>query len=391
MYTNRISGYSAILIFAVLLIVSLAVAYLMATLGTGTAPLILMGFVAVFAFTIVVRDYQIGLYMLFLMGVFMFYIDRIVNITFPLGTVYDGLVALIFLALFVNNKNKKDWTLFKNPVTVTFLIIIAYQFLQFFNPNSGSALAWIVSLRGNISFLIYVVCFQLFTSLKDVKKFTALWLVVASVVGLYSFYQEFVGLTDFEWTWMYAKEGRMDLYLIWGKLRKFSFLSDPSSFGIFMAASALAVMPLIMGPFHPLRRIGFGLLMIMMLVAMSYSGTRTAMAMVIVGIAFFMILTMLKRETLVGSVLIVIFGAAMLFGPFYGGTMSRIRSTLNPSKDPSMAVRDIKRVRLQEYIHDHPIGGGFRTRTGSEQPLRGWERGHDAAFSDGRRPESPNR
>ena len=52
MYTNRISGYSAILIFAVLIIVSLAVAYLMANLGTGTAPLILMGFVAVFAFRV---------------------------------------------------------------------------------------------------------------------------------------------------------------------------------------------------------------------------------------------------------------------------------------------------------------------------------------------------
>jgi hypothetical protein len=361
MYTNRISRYPASVVFAVLIIVSLAVAYLMATLGTGGAPLILIGLIGVFTMTIILKDYRIGLYLLFLMGIFMFYIDRVVHIQFPVGTVYDALVGLIFLALFVNTKHKKDWTLFKNPVTITFLIIIAYQFLQFFNPNSGSPVAWLVSLRNNISFLIYVVCFQLFSSMKEVKRFTTLWLVVGTVVGLYAFYQEIFGLTDFEWTWMYAKEGRLDLYLIWGKLRKFSFLSDPSSYGIFMAASALACLPMMMGPFTALRRIGYGLLMIMMLVAMSYSGTRTAMAMVLIGVVFFMIMTMLKRETLIGSVVIMVFGAAMLFGPFYGGTMTRIRSTFNPSQDPSMAVRDVKRVRLQEYVATHPIGGGLYT------------------------------
>jgi hypothetical protein len=110
-----------------------------------------------------------------------------------------------------------------------------------------------------------------------------------------------------------------------------------------------------------LKRIGFGILMIGMLVSMSYSGTRTAMAMVLVGVAFFLIMTILNKETLIGSVMIVVLGAGLLFGPFYGGTMSRIRSTLNPSADPSMSVRDTKRVRLQEYIITHPIGGGLYT------------------------------
>jgi hypothetical protein len=128
-----------------------------------------------------------------------------------------------------------------------------------------------------------------------------------------------------------------------------------------MAASGLGCLPLMMGPFPIMKRVGYGLLTVMMLVSMTFSGTRTAMAMVIIGVAFFMLMTMLKKETLIGSVVIMIFGAVMLFGPFYGGTMTRIRSTFNPTKDPSMAVRDIKRVRLQEYIHDHAIGGGLYT------------------------------
>jgi hypothetical protein len=361
MYTNRISKYPATLIFAILLIISLAVAYSMATIGTMVAPIIVLGLIALLTTIFILRDYRTGLYILFIVGVFIFYIDRIADLNFPLGTLYDALVGLIFFALFVNNKQKKDWTLFKNPVTITFVIIIIYQLLQLFNPYSGAPIAWLVSLRGNISFLIYVVCFQMFSSFKEVKRFTKVWFILGTMVGLYALYQEYVGLTDFEWTWMYENPDRIHLYYIWGKMRKFSFLSDPSSFGIFMAASALACIPFMMGPFTVLKRVGFGLLMIMMLVAMSYSGTRTAMAMVIVGIVFFIIMTMHKRETLIGSVVMVFVSLVMLFGPFYGGTMTRLRSTLNPSEDASMAVRDVKRIRMQEYVKTHPIGGGLYT------------------------------
>lgn len=361
MYTDRVSKYPAILVFAVLIILSLGVAWSMATMGPDIGPLILMGIVAVMTVTAVLMDFRIGLYLVFVMGIFMFYVDRIVDIKFPTGTIYDALVALTFVALFLNNKRRKDWTSFQNPVTITFGIIIAYQFLQFFNPNSGSPVAWLVSLRGNISFLIYVICFQMFSSLKEVKRFTTVWLVLAAMVGLYAFYQEIFGLTDFEWRWMNSKPDRIDLYLIWGVLRKFSFLSDPSSFGIFMAASALACLPLMLGPFPILKRVGFGFLMLMLLWAMSYSGTRTAIAMVVVGTVFFMVITVWKKEILVGSVVIAILGAGMLFGPFYGGTMTRIRSTFKAGDDPSMAVRDLKRVRLQEYILTHPIGGGLYT------------------------------
>lgn len=361
MYTDRISKYPAILIFVVLILLSLGVAWSMAHLGMAVAPFIVMGCISLMTVVVVLMDFRIGLYLVFLMGMFMFYIDRIVDIKFPLGTIYDALVGLVFVALFVNTKKRKDWTLFQNPVTITFIIIIAYQLVQFFNPNSGSPVAWLVSLRGNISFLIYVICFQMFSSLKEVRKFTTVWLVVAMMVALYGFYQEIFGLTDFEMRWLHSREGRIDLYLIWGVMRKFSFLSDPSSYGIFMAASALACLPLMLGPFSLSKKAGFGIMMLIMMVAMTFSGTRTAIAMLVIGVVFFMIITMWKKEILVASVVIAVIGAGMLFGPFYGGTMTRIRSTFNASEDPSMAVRDLKRVQLQEYVKTHPIGGGLYT------------------------------
>lgn len=361
MYADRTRRTSYILVFALLVLVSVGVAYLIVNKGIVFGPIAVVAVGGTFLLGAILKNYRVGFYFLFAMGMYMFYLDRIVHIPMPLGIVYDALAALTFIALFMNNKDRRDWTLFKNPVTIAFVIITAYQLLQFFNPNAVSHVAWLVSLRTNTSFLLYVVCFQMFSTIKSVRVFTTTWIVMAATVAFYGLYQEYVGLTDFEWAWMNASPDRLQLYLIWGKLRKFSMLSDPSSFGLFMAFSCLACIVLAMGPFKTSYRIGLGALAFAMFLSMSYSGTRTAMAMVAIGIAFFIVMTLRNKKTIMVAGAMVIVLAGVLLGPFYGGTVNRIRSTFNPSDDASMAVRDNKRVRLQEYIRSHPIGGGLAT------------------------------
>ena len=361
MYLNKEGKGQLVLVFGLLLLLSIGVTYLMVNKGILAGPITIIALGGIFLLGAILHNYKVGFYFLFGMGMFMFYLDRIVHIPIPLGIVYDALAGFVFVALFINNRERKDWTLFKNPVTIAFFIITAYQLLQFFNPNAVSHVAWLVTLRNNVSFLVYVVCFQMFSSVKDVKKFTWTWVVMAAIVAFYGLFQEYVGLTDFEWRWMNASPDRMQLYMIWGKLRKFSMLSDPSSFGLFMAMSCLACIVLAMGPFKPALRMLLGFLAFIMFLSMSYSGTRTAMAMVAIGIAFFIIMTLQNRKTIIAAGALVIIGTAVLLGPFYGGTVNRIRSTFNPSDDASMAVRDIKRVRLQQYVLSHPIGGGLAT------------------------------
>jgi hypothetical protein len=358
---NRAGRFQSIIVVALLLIASIGVTWLIANKGILAGPITILALVGLALIGAILFNYKIGFYFLFAMGMFMFYIDRIYHVPIPLGIVYDALAAFVFISLFINNKQKQDWTLFKNPVTIAFVIITAYQLLQFFNPNAVSHVAWLITLRNNVSFLLYVVCFQVFTSIKEVNRFTTTWIVMAAIVGFYGLFQEYVGLTDFEWRWMNASPDRLQLYMIWGKLRKFSMLSDPSAFGLFMAFSCLACIVLAMGPFKTSLRIILGVLAFVMFMSMSYSGTRTAMAMVAVGIAFFICMTLQNKKTIMAAGALVFLGAVVLLGPFYGGTVNRIRSTFSPSDDASMAVRDNKRVRLQEYVLSHPIGGGLAT------------------------------
>jgi putative inorganic carbon (hco3(-)) transporter len=377
MYLEKIkSWYPTAALFIVLLGASVGLTYMLTQAGTFVAPMVMLIIIGVSAVAAVIKDYRIGFYLLLIMGVFMFYVERLVHTGFPLGTVYDALAGLTFLAVFLNGYSQRDWTGFKNSVTIAFFIVTIYQVLQVVNPSAVSRVAWLVAMRNNSSILLYIVCFHMFSAIRDVKRFTIFWLTVALIVGIYGCYQEWFGLLDFENNWITSNPDRLKLYFIWGKMRKFSFLSDPSAYGLFMAMGGLSCLVLALGPFS--ARLRFFLLCcgMLMLVAMSYSGTRTAIAMVAAGIAFYIVLTLNKRTTILFTIAAAFFGSILFFGPFYGGTINRIRSTFNPSEDPSMVVRDIKRQRLQKYVQKHPIGGGLYT-TGVNGTR--YSRGHELA------------
>ena len=188
MISNRTLRFPQVATFALLLLVCLAATYLMVQEGLLVGILVLLGSVGIVLTAAILKNYRIGFYFVFLMGVFMFYLDRLVNLTFPIGTVYDALVGLVFFSLFFDKK-QHDWTLFKNPVTIMFCVLIVYQVLQLVNPSATSVVAWLVSLRNNISFLIYVICFQMFSSIKEVRKFAGVWIVMGPFVALFGIYQ----------------------------------------------------------------------------------------------------------------------------------------------------------------------------------------------------------
>ncbi|MBX2955411.1 MAG: O-antigen ligase family protein [Cyclobacteriaceae bacterium] len=295
------------------------------------------------------------------MGTFMFYIARIITAPIPFGIFYDALVVITFAGIFLNIKQQKDWTSFNNAFTVFFIVITAYQILQLFNPNAVSIKGWLVSMRNNTSLLLYIVFFQFFIAIKNIKWFTVLWLGVAFVVALYGIYQEVFGLTAFEWRWIYEVPGRLDLFYQWGSMRKFSFLSDPAAYGMFLSISGLALVALTFGPYKLHWKFIFILASIIIFVAMLYSGTRTATAMVVVGLLLLILLNINNSKVILFAMIIVFAGGIVYFGPFYSAKIIRLRSTFTPSQDASMGVRDYKRLRWQEYIQQHPIGGGLMT------------------------------
>ncbi|HEY8934175.1 MAG TPA: O-antigen ligase family protein [Cyclobacteriaceae bacterium] len=366
MYLERIkTRYPSALLVTALLVVALLVPYLMVHVGIIIGPLIAAAIFGIGFFVMMLKDYKLSVYACFFISVFMSFFDRAYDIPVPMGVVLDAIAVLSFFSIFLNPKDRPDWTDLKHPITYLYIFIVVYQLLQAFNPNAVSLVGWMVSLRGNTSFLLFLVFIHMFNSVSNLKKFTYLWLGLALIVALYGIFQEKFGLTDFETKWVYSSTGRAKLLFIWGHMRKFSFLSDPSAFGLFTGFSGLACLVLAVGPFKQWHRIALFIMACLMFISMSFSGTRTAIAMVAIGVAFYIVLTIRTRRTLMITVAVIVAVGLLLFGPFYNGTVKRIRSTFFSEGDASMGVRDKKRVRLQNYVLSHPFGGGINTTGGN--------------------------
>lgn len=356
------SAFPTILLVIALMIGSVAMTYLMATDGVIIGPMVVAVAGGLLFVGVMLRDYKYGIYLMFILTIFMSYINRMMGTQIPFGIFYDLIAGFAFLVMLFSKQEGKAWSVVKSPIAYIYAVIVMYQLLQVFNPNAISFTGWLVAFRANTAFLLFFVFIHLFSSLEEIKKFTILWVVLATIVGIYGIWQEVVGLTQREINWIYSSPSRTQLYLIWGHMRKFSLLSDPSAFGLFMAFSGLSTFVLMLGSFPTLYRILFGALTAIIFTSMSFSGTRTATAMVAIGIAFYVLITLKSRKTF----LVLIFGgigvAALLFGPFYSGTVQRLRSTFDVGGgDASMNVRDKKRVRLQAYVQTHPFGGGLNT------------------------------
>jgi hypothetical protein len=99
-----------------------------------------------------------------------------------------------------------------------------------------------------------------------------------------------------------------------------------------------------------------------MLLGMSYSGTRTANAMVAGAMILFILLTIEKKSSRWFAVFAVLAFLFVMYAPIYSSaTLLRVRSTFSAKEDASYNVREINRQTVQPFIWKHPFGSGLST------------------------------
>lgn len=376
---NQNLGSSIILPAIALILGSIALAFVVVFKAPIGGVVVIGIIVGLFVAMLVFKKYSWGLIFLLCFGVYMHHFARLAQTAFPFGVPYDLLIGVTFLSLFASQKrNNLDWSHFGNWVTYAYLIVMGYHLLQVGNPM-GSVTAWAVSLRTFGLFLLYIVAYHYFSSLQNIKKITLLYIGIIISVALYGIFQEVVGFMDFEWAYIYETPERYKLYFIGGKMRKFSFLSDPSAYGLYLACGALSTAVLTLALPRWSYKVLFGTATLVILIAMSFSGTRTAYAMVAAGMFFYLLITIRSRKTIIIGILCGALGAIILFGPFNSWQVNRIRSAFYPSEDASMSVRDMKRVEHQPFIKSTPLGGGPYTTASNGSNYAG---GHPFAGFD---------
>jgi hypothetical protein len=301
---------------------------------------------------------RFGIMVLLVAAYFIMWVISMGLVDFPLGTLMDGLNALLVFSFFLHQKFRPDWSIVKTPIAIILIIWEVYTLLQVANPSAESVLAWVYTIRTmGVITLSYFVFSYFITDLSYLRRILNLWMFLSFLGALNAFKQQHFGFFAFE-------EARFNdplvqaLLFINGEWRKFSIFSDPVAFSYNMVISSLYCFSIIISP-NPIRKkIGYGLLAAFFLTTMLYSATRGAYVLIPAAIIFYVILNM-NRQVLIMAFIGGILFLALINVPTSNVTLYRFQSAFKPSDDASFNARAINQKRLQPYVRTHPFGGGL--------------------------------
>lgn len=278
--------------------------------------------------------------------------------SFPLGTVMDGIQALLILGFFISQKQKPDWSLFKQPIGIIILIWVGYNVIQFGNPTAESRMAWLYTIRAVAAVtLMYFIFSHNIRTLRFLKTILKIWLILALFGAFYAFKQEYIGFSASELKALEDPRVRA-LYFIAGHWRKFSIFSDPVAFSYNMVAAALFCISMLFSHIKRSKKVVLAIMTIIFLQAMLLSGTRGAYVLVPAGLLLLVILK-LDKKILMFSIAAAALMALLIFTPSSSPSIRRFQSAFRPSEDASFNVRKENQKRIQPFIQTHPFGGGL--------------------------------
>ena len=379
---EKLNNWLGVVIF---LFVAFSFGYLIAQktlLGLSLVSLI-VGFALVIT---CLASTEIGLYINMIYSFFAFHISRqFFNDTLPVGVLSDILIVTIFFSLFINRVNVSAAlnNFSKNAIVIALLVLYSYMAIELFNPSARSFNGWFMGFRKSaMTLFLLFTTYQIFNSYQKIKTFIKVLFILCLITGIYGCIQQWHGLFDFEYQWVTSDPNRFGLYFIQGNFRKFSTMSDPTAFSMVMGACSIFFTILLFNQkkIHYIITLVIGICI--MLMAMTFSGTRTANAMVVAGFAFFILLTFDRKSTRVFALVGTLLFLTVLYGPFNNPTINRVRTTFAAKNDDSFNVREVARKYIQPYIHSHPIGGGLGTTGATGQAL------HPGHFLAGFQPDS---
>jgi hypothetical protein len=353
--------FSAKTLFAVglgsLILLSLSFALVLSLFGLKYAILMLALLVAVPTVGVIVGNPRAGIIILLVSAYFLMWIYRM-GIDFALGTLMDGMYALLIFGFFLNQKFRPNWKIFKTPLAIIILIWVGYLVLQVGNPNAESQLAWIFNIRSwAVVALLYFVFSYYISTLSFVRTILNLWMFLSFLGALNAFKQEHFGFFAFEEA-TFNDPLVQALLFINGTWRKFSIFSDPVAFSYNMAISTIFCICVLTSPNTKKKKALYFFLGCFFTTTMLYSATRASYVLLPGALILYIIMNLNRRVLAFGIV-----GAAFMFVliniPTGNVTLYRFQSAFKPSDDASYKVRKNNQKKIQPYIQSHPFGGGL--------------------------------
>jgi putative inorganic carbon (hco3(-)) transporter len=340
-----------------LLVGSVAIALLSARLGVLAGALV-VGLWAIPVVIAIVTHPRFGIVALILLSFFLFKFYRL-GIDFPLGTLLDGIQALLFLGFFIHQKSRPDWQCIRGPIGAWIAVWVVYNLLEVVNPVAESRLAWLYTVRAMaIVTLTYFVFMYQIRTVAFIRFLLKLWLLLAFVGAAYAFKQEYFGFSASEEAYLNSDPLMINLLFIDGHWRKYSIFSDPVAFSYNMVTASLLCLCLLRVVRARWKQAILLFLMGFYLFAMLFSGTRGAYVLIPAGLGLYCLLNLNRNILIMGVAGSVLF-LGLIFMPTSNSTLHRFQSAFKPTTDASFNLRAQNQKLIQPFIQSHPFGGGL--------------------------------
>ena len=343
---------------AILLLVSLCMAWAISMYGFKLGAIFIAAMVAIPMVYGIVAYPRFGIIVSLTMAYLIMWLYKM-GVTFPLGTLMDGMEGLFILSVFIRQKEKKDWSVFKTPVSALMLIWVGYNVVEVANPTAASRMAWVYAIRtvAVVMFMYFVFLYYINTR-NYIRIIFKLWIGLALFGAIYALKQQYIGFFGFEDEFLHSDPTIELLLFIGGVWRKFSIFSDPVSFAYNMVTASMLCIGLATGPLRMWKKLTLVGLSMLFLLVMLYSGTRGAFVLPPAGLALLAVLKYNKRMLVIVGIAGALI-ATLIFMPSHNQTITRFQSAFRPSDDASFNLRKINQKRIQPFMQTHPLGGGL--------------------------------
>ena len=356
--------YGKIALAVVLVVMAFAVAYtathsnLVVSIVIGLLPVILM-------FSIATMTSINKAYIFFLVvHYFTVYFARLLawqGTEIPFGLICDATLGYVLVIILINFMSSTAPYKHVNLEPIIFTgIWLFFCLIEGANPLSSNE-AWFKNIR-NLCLYFFLISFvaQLaFLEFKQVKRFVMLWAGLSLLTALMTFKQKFIGFSECDDFFLYAQGGFLTL-IIYSGVRYFSILSDAANLGAAMGVSGTLFAILFLYEPQKKKKFFFLLVSLCSILAMLYSGTRSALAVPFVGLALYCLCSSVNKKV----VFIAIAGlSAFCFLNFTNigngnAVIRRARSAFD-TEDTSYQVRKENQEIIKEIMKDKPLGYGI--------------------------------
>lgn len=359
-----------LLLAVILVCVAFAAAYmashskLVVTIAIGAIPLILM--FSVFTMTSINSAYMFFL----VVHYFTIYLTRVLSSKgtyIQFGLICDAtlmyVIAIImihFMARATPHKHVRA-----EPIVFTGIWLV-FCLMEGMNPFSSDE-AWIKNIRSlsGYFFVISFVAQMAFLDFRQVKRFANVWAWLSILTALITFKQKFIGFGEVDKFFLYAQRAYVT-HIINSGVRYFSIMSDAANLGAAMGVSCTIFTIMALAEKNKKSKWFYLITAVFSLLAMLYSGTRSALAVPFCGLAMYCICTKVNKSV----VLVAVLGLTSFCILNYTNlgdsnpVIRRARSAFN-SDDESYLVRKRNQETIKELLKDKPFGYGIGLSGGS--------------------------